>query len=59
MLQYNQFTEKEMRIVFVCIPKYKMVLPFIKSCFDSNSNYIKYNHFKRDIVPRPRYISRA
>ena len=30
----------EIRIVCVCRPKYKMVMPFIKSFFDSNSNYI-------------------
>ena len=29
----------EMPIVCVCRPKYKMVMAFIKSSFDSNSNY--------------------
>ena len=45
-----------MRIVCIRWPKYKMVVPFIKSCFDSNSNYIRYKHFPPDIVRRLRYI---
>ena len=49
----------EMRIVCVCRPKYKMVMPFVKSFFDSNSNYITYNHFLPDILRRLKYISGA
>lgn len=30
----NQFTEKKMHIVCICIQKYETVEPFLKSCFD-------------------------